>query len=134
MSCNTPILRGVFDSTTLQAVAADGLIQFPDVTSNRQCNTINGGTVTLRNPGTYLVIINVTTSATAAGSQEIQLVRNSSVVPGAHAIETAAAVGDFTSMAFAALVTVSKCDATTLGVRAISATDIRIADIIVYEL
>lgn len=134
MSCNTPILRGVFDSTTLQAVAAQGSIQFAEYTSNAQCNSGTGGVITLRNPGTYIVHFNATVSATAAGAQELQLVRNGSLVPGAHAIETAAAAGDLASLAFTALVTVTRGNATTLSVRALNAMNIRIANITIEEV
>lgn len=134
MACNTPILRGVFDSTTLQAVAANGLINFTDFTSNAQCNTGTGSTITLRNPGTYIVHFNATVSATAAGAQEIQMLRNGSPVAGAHAIETAAAAGDLASMAFTALVTVTNGTPTTIGFRATNAMNIRVANVTIEEV
>lgn len=134
MSCNTPILRGVFDSTTLQAVAAQANIQFAEFTSNSQCNSGTGGVITLRNPGTYIVHFNATISATAAGAQEVQLVRNGSLVPGAHAIETAAAAGDLASVAFATPITVTSGNATTLSIRSLNAMNIRIANIAIEEV
>lgn len=129
MSCNTPITRGVFDSTTLQTVAANGTINFPDVTSTGTCNTAASGVFTLRRAGTYIVHVNVTVTPTAAGVQEIQLIRNGSPVPGAHALETVAAAGDSASMAFTALVSVTNNASTTLFVRSVPATSIRVANI-----
>lgn len=134
MACNTPILRGVFDSTTLQAVAADGVINFTNFTSNARCNTGEGGVITLRNPGTYIVHFNAVVSATAAGAQEIQMLRNGSPVAGAHAIETAAAVGDLASEAFTALVSVTRGTPTTIGFRAANAMNIRVANVTIEEV
>lgn len=134
MSCNSPILRAVFDSTTLQAVAANGTINMPDVTNNTTCNAISGGVVTLNRAGTYIVHFNATVSATAAGAQEIQMLRNGSPVPGAHAIETAAAAGDLASMAFTALVTVQSGNTTTLSFRAANAMNIRIANVTIEKV
>lgn len=133
MACNTPVFRAVFDSTTLQAVEANGLINFTEFTSNAKCNTGSGATITLRNPGTYIVHFNATVSATAAGAQEIQMLRNGSPVAGAHAIETAAAVGDLASMAFATPITVTNGNPTTISFRATNATNIRIANAVLAE-
>lgn len=129
MSCNTPILRAVFDSATVQAVAANGIINMPDVTSTGTCNTSASGVITLRRAGTYIVHFNATTVATAAGAQEIQMLRNGTPVPGAHALETSAAVGDNASLAFTALVSVSNGSATTLSFRSVPATSIRVANV-----
>lgn len=134
MSCNTPIIRTVFDSTTLQTVAANGIINMPDVTSNRECLSANGGVITIRTPGNYIVHFNATISATAAGAQEIQMLRNGSPVPGAHAIETAAAVGDLASVAFAFPITVTKGTTTTISFRAANAMSIRIANVVVEQV
>lgn len=134
MSCNTPILRGVFDSTTLQNVVANGNINFPDVTSTGTCNSISGGVVTLRTPGTYIVHFNATVSATAIGAQEIQMIRNGSPVPGAHAIETAAAASDLASLAFTALVTVVDGNATTISFRSTTAVNIRVANVTIEKV
>lgn len=134
MSCNTPIIRTVFDSTTLQTVAANGIINMPDVTSNRECLSSTGGVITIRTPGNYIVHFNATISATAAGAQEIQMIRNGSPVPGAHAIETAAAVGDLASVAFAFPITVTKGTTATISFRAANAMSIRIANAVVEQV
>lgn len=134
MSCNTPIIRTVFDSTTLQAVAANGIINMPDVTSNRECLSSTGGVTTIRTPGNYIVHFNATVSATAVGAQEIQMLRNGSPVAGAHAIETAAAVGDLASMAFAFPITVTNGTTSTISFRAANAMNIRIANAVVEQV
>lgn len=129
MSCNTPIFRGVFDSATLQNVAANGIINLPEITTtSSNCVSASGGVVTIRKPGTYMVHVNVTVSAAAAGEQEIQLLRNGTPVAGAHALETAAAVGDLASMAFAVPITVSCGSSTTLAIRTVPAANIRVAN------
>lgn len=127
MACTSSDIRTVFDSTTLQAVAANGLINMPDVTTDSKCNTSTSGVVTLRVPGTYAVHANVTVSATAAGPQEVQLIRNGAPVPGAHALETAAAIGDLASMAFTTLITVPENSSVTLALRSATAANIRVA-------
>lgn len=131
MSCKTPIFRAVFDSTTVQNVAADGLIQFPNVTSNECCNEnqVNAGTITLTTNGTYEIHFNASLVATAAGTQEVQMYRNGSPVPGAHAIATAAAIGDTVALGFTALVTVNCCCGDTISFRCPTATSVRIANV-----
>lgn len=119
----------MFDSPTVQAVDANGTIDLPEVTSNSRCATENGGTIALREKGTYEVHFNVTAIATAVGPVEIQMYRNGSPVPGAHAIAQAAAVGDNVNMAFTGLVTVECCGSDTISFRAITATSIRVANV-----
>lgn len=129
MSCNTPIFRAVFDSATLQNVAANGIINLPEVTTtSANCVNASGGVVTIRKPGTYMVHVNVTVSAAAAGAQEIQLLRNGTPVAGAHALETAAAAADLASMAFAVPITVPQGSSTTLAIRTVPAANIRVAN------
>lgn len=128
MACKTPIFRAIFDSPTVQAVDADGIINLPEVTSNSKCATATGGTITLRNPGTYEVHFNVTAVATAAGPVEIQMFRNGTAVPGAHTIGTAAAVGDNVSLSFTALATIECCGSESLSFHAVTATSIRVAN------
>lgn len=130
MSCKTPIFRGVFDSATVQTVAADGLILFNSTTSNECCqNWYNEGTITIRQNGTYEIHFNATVAATVAGTQEIQMYRNGNPVPGAHGLETAAAVGDFANIAFTGLVTVDCCCGDTISFRCPEATSIRVANV-----
>lgn len=132
MSCKA-LARGSFDSPTVQAVAANGQIQFANTESTCEDVNFNGDDVVIRRPGTYLVEINATTVATAAGAEEIQLLRNGTAVPGAHAVETAAAVGNFTSMSFATLISVPRCGTASLAVRSIPATSVRVANIVIAE-
>lgn len=133
MSCNNAAIRAVFDSATLQDVAAGGTINLPEVTSNSCCATANGGTVTIKESGNYDVTWNVTTVATAAGVEEIQLYRNGSPVPGSHALGTAAAIGDYVPMSASTLVSVDCCCGDTLSLRTVGATTIRVANLIVEE-
>lgn len=128
MSCNSPAARAVFDSATVQTVTANGIINMPEVTVNGRCISVASGVFTLRRNGTYRVDVNVTTIATAAGVEEIQLYRNGSPVPGAHALGTAAAVGDNVPMSFSALVTVDDSPV-TLDVRSAVATSVRVANV-----
>lgn len=44
--------------------------------------------------GVYEVLANFTYVATVAGVQETQMFRNGNAVPGAHALDTVATVGD----------------------------------------
>lgn len=126
MSCNTTAIRTVFDSATVQTVAANGIINMPEVTTTGRCASSASGITTIRRNGTYHVDVNMTTVATAAGVEEVQLYRNGSPVPGAHALGTAAAVGDNVPMAFSTLVTVD-CAPVTLDVRSTPATSVRVA-------
>lgn len=134
MSCKEPLIRAAFDSATLQEVAADGVIELPNVTVSSTCDaTVSGGTVTLRTPGTYVVHVNVTTSAAAAGTEEVQLYVNGAPKIGAHALGTAAAAADLTPMAFNDLVTVECCGTASLTVRTTPATNVRVANVIIND-
>lgn len=128
MSCNTSAIRTVFDSPTVQAVAANGIINMPEVTTTGRCLSSASGVTTIRKNGTYHVDVNVTTVATAAGVEEVQLYRNGSPIPGAHALGTAAAVGDNVPMAFSALVSVDNAPV-TLDIRSTPATSVRVANV-----
>jgi hypothetical protein len=61
--------------------------------------------------------------------------RNGNALPAAHAIDTGAAASNLVSQAFSALVTVP-CNApqATINVKALSATSVRIANIIVVKI
>lgn len=67
--------------------------------------------------------------------QQTQMYRNGNALPAAHAIDTGAAAGNLASQAFSALVTVP-CNApqATINVKALSATSVRIANIIVVKI
>lgn len=132
MSCKEPLIRAAFDSATVQEVAADGVVELPNVTVSSKCDaTVSGGTITLRTPGTYVVHVNATTAAAAAGTEELQLYVNGAPKIGAHALGTAAAAGDLTPLAFNDLVTVECCNTVSLTVRTTPATTIRVANVIV---
>lgn len=131
---NKALGRFSFDDATVQTVAANGTIQLPLATSASKCIEANGGNITIREAGTYLVTANATTAAAAAGTEEVQLFRDGNAVPGAHAIETAAAAGDLASMAFSTLVTVDRCGKAILALRSIPATTVRIANLVVEKV
>lgn len=131
MSCKTPIFRAVYDSPTLQAVDADGTIVFADATSNTGCISQNNGTISIRQAGNYKFSFNVTFQPTAAGPVEVQLYRNGSPVPGAHAIDVAAAAADNVSLAASAVASVECCNTDTFSLRVVQAGNVRIANIII---
>ncbi len=136
MSCNKAIARAVFDSATLQAVGANGVINLPEVTTSSACDrvSVSGGVVTLRGGGTYEVDVNVTMSAAAAGTEDVQLYVNGTPQPGAHALGTAAAAGDLVPMSFHDLVTVECCGTTTIDVRSVPASNVRVANVTVVPV
>lgn len=134
MSCRKTIARGSFDSPTVAVIQANGTIQF--VNHQTTCDDVvfNGGDIVLRECGDYEIHFNATTIATAAGVEEIQMFRNGTAVAGAHALETAAAVGDASSMAFTALVTVSCCGEVNISFRSIPASSIRVANVTIDKV
>lgn len=70
-----------------------------------------------------------------AGVQETQMFRNGNAVPGAHALDTVATVGDNVSQAFHAIVTVPKNAPTaTLNFKSANATSVRVANVIVVKV
>lgn len=69
------------------------------------------------------------------GVQETQMFRNGNAVPGAHALDTVATVGDNVSQAFHAIVTVPKNAPTaTLNFKSANATSVRVANVIVVKV
>lgn len=133
MACNNKLARGTFDSATVAAVGANGILPATSFTTNTKCIENDNGVITIRGGGTYEVMVNVTTIATAIGVEEVQLYRNGTPIPGAHAQGTAAAVGDAVPMSFSTPVTVECCGATTLTVRSTPATSLRIYQINIME-
>lgn len=89
----------------------------------------------INNSGLYQIVANFTFAATEAGPIETQMYRNGNALPAAHAIDTGAAASNLVSQAFSALVTVP-CNApqATINVKALSATSVRIANIIVVKI
>lgn len=73
--------------------------------------------------------------AEAEAPQETQMFRNGNAVPGAHALDTVATVGDDVSQAFHAIVTVPKNAPTaTLNFKSANATSVRVANVIVVKV
>lgn len=116
MSCKN-IARGVFDSPTAVGVTQNGNLPITSFVTNTNCISNQNGEVTIQKGGNYIVAVNVTIAALAAGVHEIQLFRNGSPIPGAHALETIAAVGDFASVAFDVPITTNCCGQTILTTR-----------------
>ena len=67
--------------------------------------------------------------------KETEMFRNGNAVPGAHALDTVATVGDDVSQAFHAIVTVPKNAPTaTLNFKSANATSVRVANVIVVKV
>lgn len=132
MGCKT-VGRFVFDSPTTVAVNANGNVPVPNSTVTNDCIECDGTNITINRCGLYLVLVNLTHAATAAGSVETQLFRNGMAIPGAHAIDITAAAGNV-SQAYNALITVPRGGSTVINVRAITATSIRIANVLVVKV
>ena len=127
--------RFTCDSATAITLAAGDTIPVPNSTVSNKCVSCDGKNITINNSGLYQIVANFTFAATAEGSVETQMYRNGNALPAAHAIDTAAASGNLVSQAFSALVTVP-CNApqATINVKALSATSVRIANIIVVKI
>lgn len=70
-----------------------------------------------------------------SGIEEAKMFRNGNAVPGAHALDTVATVGDNVSQAFHAIVTVPKNAPTaTLNFKSANATSVRVANVIVVKV
>lgn len=78
------------------------------------CVSCDGKNITINNSGLYQIVANFTFAATAEGPIETQMYRNGNALPAAHAIDTGAAA--------------------TINVKALSATSVRIANIIVVKI
>lgn len=66
---------------------------------------------------------------------ETQAYRNGNALPGAHAIDTATTIGNLTSQAFTAIVTVPKnAPVATINFKVADATSVRIANVIVTKV
>lgn len=126
--------RFVFDNAISQPVTANGNIPLPTKTVNNNCVQCDGYNVTIDKCGTYLILANFTFPATATGTIETQMFRNGNAVPGAHAVDTATTIGNYYSQAFNALVTVNRNAQTTINFKALSATSVRVAEVIVVKV
>ena len=125
------MIRAVFDSSTLQQATAGEAVQLPDATSSDGCASVSGNTLVLKGKGTYLVCVNATLQASAAGALRLQATRNGMAVPGAQGIGTAAA-GDLVPMSFSMLVTVG-CDAERIQLVPAQACSVRVAQLIAVK-
>lgn len=124
-----------YDSATAITLAAGDTIPVPNSTVSNKCVSCDGKNITINNSGLYQIVANFTFAATAEGPIETQMYRNGNALPAAHAIDTGAAASNLVSQAFSALVTVP-CNApqATINVKALSATSVRIANIIVVKI
>lgn len=127
--------RFVYDSSTPAAVSANGNVPLPTSTVSNNCIGCDGSNITINRCGVYEILANFTYTATVAGVQETQMFRNGNAVPGAHALDTVATVGDDVSQAFHAIVTVPKNAPTaTLNFKSANATSVRVANVIVVKV
>lgn len=137
MSCNCKnraLAQAVFDNAAVQAVPAGGIMQPASIATSTDCIELVGGEIRINRPGDYKVSVNATMGTAAAGTVEVQLFRNGSPVPGAHALETAAAADDVVSLTFNDLITVDCCGGTVISVRAVAAANMRVLNVIVEEV
>lgn len=126
--------RFVFDNATPSEISAGGNVPLPTSTTSNDCVSCDGSSITINRSGVYEVMANFTYVATVAGTQETQMYRNGNAVPGAHAIDTTAAVGDDTSQSMSAVLTVPRnAPMTTLNFKSVNATSVRIANAIVIK-
>lgn len=109
-----------------KGVAAGGNILFNGVIADDGIEYLEDGGIQLRVPGTYLVNASVTTIATAAGTEAIQLYRDGVPSVGTLAEAEADATGDYTNMDFTDLVTVrpGSNGYATIYIKAVNATSI----------
>jgi hypothetical protein len=127
--------RFVYDSSTPAAVSANGNVPLPTSTVSNNCISCDGSNITINRCGVYEILANFTYTATVASVQETQMFRNGNAVPGAHALDTVATVGDNVSQAFHAIVTVPKNAPTaTLNFKSANATSVRVANVIVVKV
>lgn len=127
--------RFVLDTTTAQSLAEGQNIPLPVSTVSTNCISCDGSNITINRCGVYEVSANFTFVATAAGPLETQAYRNGNALPGAHAIDTATTIGNLTSQAFTAIVTVPKnAPVATINFKVADATSVRIANVIVTKV
>lgn len=129
------LYKRALSSNTWKKIAAGDTIPVPNSTVSNKCVSCDGKNITINNSGLYQIVANFTFAATAEGPIETQMYRNGNALPAAHAIDTGAAASNLVSQAFSALVTVP-CNApqATINVKALSATSVRIANIIVVKI
>lgn len=127
--------RFVYDNSTVTNLAANENIPLPTSTISTNCISNDGTTITINRSGVYEILANFTFEATATGVQETQMYRNGNAVPGAHAISTAATIGDYISQELNGVITVPRNAPTaSINFKAIDATSIRIANILVIKI
>lgn len=110
----------------VQTVAAGGNVLFNGVIADEGINYLPDGGIQLKVAGTYLVNVSVSTRATAAGTEAIQLYRGAAPSVGTLAEAETGAVGDYANMDFSDLVTVRDGGDgyATLYVKAVNATSV----------
>lgn len=125
--------RFVYDSATAQAVDAGG--NLPLTTATATCNlTSDGESVTINQGGVFLLLASATLVSTAADTTaEVQLYRNGSAAPGAHAYGTAAEEGDYMPLSFATVVSVPKGGQAVVSLRTTDAASVLVSELIVIK-
>jgi len=133
MGCKT-IGRFVTDVSTALAVAEGGNVPLNKSTVSNDCIGCDGEVVTISAKGVYRVSANFTFAATSAGNVETRLYRNGNAIPGAHAIDTVDAAGNGASQAIEAVVTVPGNSQTSLTFKALDATSVVVANVVVVKV
>lgn len=96
-----------YSGNAAQAVGAGSSILFPTAASKTRAIQGNGsGGIQLRAPGTYRVVSSFTLSATAAGTVNVQMSKNSVPAASAKAGATLAAANDLATVSIVDYVTV----------------------------
>lgn len=126
--------RFVYDSTTLNTIEENGSIPLPTSTISTNCMTTDGTNITINAPGVYEIDSNFTSTATAAGSLEIQLYRNGNPIPGAHCVNTLTTAGDYISQDINGIITVPCNAPATVNFKFISGGQVRIANVIITKV
>lgn len=126
--------RFVYDSTSVSTLAAGDSIPLPSSTVSNRCISCDGTNITINRSGVYEISADLTFVATAADAIETQIYRNGNALPGAHAIDTATTIGNSTSQSINAVISVPCGVPTTVAVKALAATSVRIANVIITKV
>lgn len=134
MGCKT-IGRFTYDNATAALIEENGPVPLPNQTVSTNCIKCDGENIMVNTGGAYIINANFTFVGTAVGQVETQLYRNGNPIPGAHAIDSIAAVGDDVTQSINTVITVSpRVPQATVNFRVADATSLRIANVIVTKV
>lgn len=126
--------RFVYDSSSVTSLAVNDSVSGLSSTVSNRFIDCDGTNIIIYKPGTYQILVNLTLEATAVGTIETQIYRNNTVVAGAHAVSTATAIGDSITQSYSTVLTVSCGTPTTINIKALTAMNLRIANIIINRI